>query len=214
MEKAKPKTKTPPPIPSTNQQMNKKKKSHHIHKPHSHKDRGAKPPIDWVFESRFKAKPFTETKADLLKILAETDPEEILITPLIHKKKSLPLVQNTVPKNIPDKEEPTEQQNTPKININVSLECPICNKTIREIMYALHDYEHDKLAHFDCVYKKVTAEVKPKLTTNRYLAYLGSGSFGIMESKNNKIILIEKIYPGAPVEELLHGGEIPADEEI
>lgn len=162
----------------------------------------------WEFEVSLKGSDLPETKADLLSILAEIDPQELLMDPLVQKHKN---ISKIYPNNSND-------QAANKIIIDISQTCPICNKTIREIMYALHDYDHNQLAHFDCVFKKVSISVKDKLINGRYLAYLGSGSFGIMEPKNNKhskAILIEKIYPGAPVEELLHGGaEVHGDEEI
>lgn len=162
----------------------------------------------WDFEASLKGPDLSETKADLLSILAEIDPQELFMDPLVQKHKNLSKIYS----------HNSNDQAANKIIIDISQTCPICNKKIREIMYALHDYDHDQLAHFDCVFKKVSISVKDKLINGRYLAYLGSGSFGIMEPKNNKhpkAILIEKIYPGAPVEELLHGSaEVHGDEEI
>ncbi|MGL5720877.1 MAG: hypothetical protein ACRCY4_00535, partial [Brevinema sp.] len=110
-----------------------------------------------------------------------------------------------------------EPSSEPRVTIDMVNNCPICGKPIREIMYALHDYDHNKLAHFDCVFRKVSEDVKDKLIEKRYLAYLGSGAFGIMETvsqKSNKTVLIEKIHPGAPVEELLHAEENQPDDEL
>lgn len=169
---------------------------------------------DWSFDESLKGNPFTETKADLMQILADVNPDELMMTPLVQKKKI------TKESDLDDNSEEIlvdDLGSSSKVSFEVVKSCPICGKPIREIMYALHDFDHDKLAHFDCVYKKLMETLKEKLTDKRYLAYLGSGSFGIMETvpnKPNKSILIEKIYPGAPVEELLHAGEHQLDEEL
>lgn len=208
---------------------NPKKNNNHNRRYHNNhrKDGHKKETIPtWEFEN--KGPDLPETKADLMEILAETNPDEILMTSLVQQNKELKAMALKKTETIADIIEDTsenpdenielsiEKEISPKIKINLARSCPICEKPIREIMYALHDYEHDQLAHFDCVYKKVIVSVKEKLVGKRYLAYLGSGSFGIMEPAQGKqpITLIEKIYPGAPLEELLHGDENIKDDEI
>ncbi|MGL4387862.1 MAG: hypothetical protein ACRCTJ_00520 [Brevinema sp.] len=189
----------------------------------------------WDHDQLFKASEFKETKAELMQILSEVNPDEIMITPLVLKNKQLKTIKpkneiptlptNTETKTI-DKNSATDDLESlvpsvsvkekvgSNITISISQTCPICNRAIREIMYALHDYEHDCLAHFDCIYKKVSESIKDKLDKHHYLVYLGSGSFGIMENNGNKLTLIEKIYPGAPVEEMLHSDVAVIDEEM
>ena len=174
----------------------------------------------WDIEVTKRAIVLPETKSDLMNILEEVDPEELLMESLVAKSRALKnqaLKTNTEEEKIESEEGEFIIEGS-KVRIDLSQTCPICDKPIREIMYALHDYDHDRLAHFDCVYKKVLTSVKEKLTNNRYLAYLGSGSFGIMDpgqaNQKSKMLLIEKIHPGAPLEELLHGDENNIDEEL
>ncbi|MGL5956512.1 MAG: hypothetical protein ACRC0X_07945 [Brevinema sp.] len=192
----------------------KENKSQHQYKrKHGKKNHHQKESVPtWNIENRGKELP--ETKADLMSILEGLNPEELLMSSLVQQSKAIKTVKIT-------EENPTSEDTileTPKVKINLSKDCPICHKPIREIMYALHDYDHDQLAHFDCVYKKVLLSVKDKLVDKNYLAYLGSGSFGIMAPSTSKqpITLVEKIYPGAPLEEMLHGDELKntLDEEI
>ncbi len=183
----------------------KHNKNRRHHKNHHHKAPA------WDMER--KGAPITVTKADLMEILEGTNPEELLMSSIVDQNKELKSM--ALKKPAPQETDENLELDDSKIKINIANTCPICDKPIREIMYALHDYDHDKLAHFDCVYKKVLSDSKDKLTEGRYLAYLGSGSFGVMEQKNKKqITLIEKIYPGAPLEELLHSDENIEDEEL
>ncbi|MGL4562519.1 MAG: hypothetical protein ACRCVW_01510 [Brevinema sp.] len=196
----------------------------------------------WDHDHLFKSIEFKETKAELMEILSQTNPDEIMITPLVSKNKriNLPKIKKQPTLGSVDSKSPEsslitvkdveltektdenistiaseiEPKKTNTITIDITQTCPICERAIREIMYALHDYEHDCLAHFDCVYKKVSESIKDKLSQNKYLVYLGSGSFGIMENNNKKLTLIEKIYPGAPIEEMLHSDEAIIDDEI
>ncbi len=192
----------------------KKYKNKSYKKDHHRKESGTP---KWDIEKSPRDIEIAVTKADLMSILEKVDPDELLMTSLVQqsKTKALPTAitkKNSI--NLMDSIDPTNSE-TPSeeaptmVKIDLTQTCPICDKPMREIMYALHDYDHDSLAHFDCVHKKVIASVKEKLTTNRYLAYLGSGSFGIMESDKDKksTKLIEKIYPGAPLEELLSGDD-------
>ncbi len=214
MEKAKEHNKE-----SNNNSNNNGKKRFHRHKHHQRNHKKETAPT-WDFEKKGAELP--ETKADLMMILEEVNPEELLMVSLVKQNKELKLIkkveQEEVNTDMDTSLESTEStEPTEKVKINLSRNCPICEKPIREIMYALHDYDHDQLAHFDCVYKKVLVSVKEKLIDKRYLAYLGSGSFGIMDPGNGnkqRITLIEKIYPGAPLEELLHGDENIKDEEL
>ncbi len=177
------------------------------HKNKSHKKEQSN--FKWDIEKTSRDINIPITKSDLMTILDAVDPDELLMTSLVKQSKIIKvLTTTTTKKNTIDTDDFIDPIIEPAtiVKIDLTQTCPICSKPIKEIMYALHDYDHDSLAHFDCVYKKVTTSVKEKLITNRYLAYLGSGSFGIMESdKDKKIQLIEKIYPGAPLEELLHG---------
>lgn len=170
----------------------------------------------WKSDPNFKAKLITLSKTELSQILEETNTEEVLMSSIVQQNKALKTeISEAIQKSLNSNAEETEFIGLPTVKINLSPTCPICEKNICEIMYALHDYEHDRLAHFDCVYKKAMQSVKEKLTQDRFLAYTGSGSFGIIESSTDKkITLIEKIYPGAPVEEILHGGTEIVDEEI
>ena len=199
----------------------KKKYKNKSHKRDNHKKESGTP--KWDIEKSPRDIEISVTKADLMSILEDVNPEELLMTSLVQQSKTK-VLPTSVPKKNPvdlmdslesigvtdpeNSENPISEETT-TVKIDLTLTCPICDKPMREIMYALHDYEHDSLAHFDCVHKKVIASVKEKLTPNRYLAYLGSGSFGIMESDKNKksTQLIEKIYPGAPLEELLSGDD-------
>ncbi|MGL5253840.1 MAG: hypothetical protein ACRC9L_02280 [Brevinema sp.] len=194
-----------------NDNQNQKSSSHQQNKKNRNKQKNhrEKPPV-WGVEESFKAPAINESKEELLKILADVNPEELLMSSLIQKRRPMKV-------SLANPETPAIESNEPTVTIDMVSNCPICGKPIREIMYALHDYDHDKLAHFDCVFRKVSENVKDKLIEKRYLAYLGSGAFGIMETvspKSNKTTLIEKIYPGAPVEELLHAEENLPDEEL
>ncbi len=199
----------------------KKKYKNKSHKRDNHKKDSNTP--KWDIEKSPRDIEISATKADLMSILEDVDPDELLMTSLVQQSrtKALPTMapkkdpvnlmdsfDSIDPENPENPDQPISEDPT-VVKIDLTLTCPICEKPMREIMYALHDYEHDSLAHFDCVHKKVIASVKEKLTPNRYLAYLGSGSFGIMESGKDKksTQLIEKIYPGAPLEELLSGDD-------
>lgn len=203
--------------PQKEQRTNNHKKHNRRYHSHHKKDGHKKEVIpNWDIENKGPELP--ETKADLMSILEETNPDEILITSLVQQNKALKAMalKKTEEDQLNEEELAIPEENTPKIKINLARSCPICDKPIREIMYALHDYDHDQLAHFDCVYKKVLVSIKEKLTGKRYLVYLGSGSFGIMEPGQGKtpMTLIEKIYPGAPLEEMLHGDDSLQDDEI
>lgn len=200
----------------TTKSNNNQKNSSNKHKQKYYSKEQAIP--KWNIEETSRSIQLKETKADLLHILEDVNCEELLMESLVKKSralKTLALKKNTDNNILEDSSFVIE---TPKVKIDLSLTCPICDKPIREIMYALHDSEYDRLAHFDCVYKKVQVSIKEKLINNRYLAYLGSGSFGIIEpGKNNnnaQMTLIEKIYPGTPMEELLHGDKDSIDEEL
>ena len=196
----------------------KKKYKNKSHKKDNHKKEYNTP--KWDIEKSPRDIEISVTKADLMSILEEVDPDELLMTSLVQQSKTKVLPTSVIKKdpiNLMDSidsidpENPTDpiEEEATVVKIDLTQTCPICDKPMREIMYALHDYDHDSLAHFDCVHKKVIASVKEKLSPNRYLAYLGSGSFGIMESGKDKksTQLIEKIYPGAPIEELLNGDD-------
>ncbi|MGL4394837.1 MAG: hypothetical protein ACRCS8_06405 [Brevinema sp.] len=243
-EKPEQKTSPTPAHTQTNTHNNHKshghhgyQKQHHNNNNHHHNKHHKQDIPKWDYDQLFKATEYKETKAELMDILSAVNPDEIMITPLVLKNKQLKTLKPKI-EVAPTEESPTpvdgevseekapeiientdgavnvEEKVANNITINIAQTCPICNRAIREIMYALHDYEHDCLAHFDCVYKKVSESIKEKLDKNHYLVYLGSGSFGIMENNNNKLTLMEKIYPGAPVEEMLHGDEVVVDEEI
>ncbi|MGL4676703.1 MAG: hypothetical protein ACRCWI_03445 [Brevinema sp.] len=191
----------------------KQNRHRHGKKPYHQKD----PVPTWTIENRGAELP--DTKLDLMTVLEELNPDELLMTSLVQQSKAMKILKTKVGNSEVEHSEGDDPiLETPKVTINLSQNCPICEKPIREIMYALHDYEHDQLAHFDCVYKKVLLSVKDKLVDQKYLVYLGSGSFGIMAPSTSKqpITLVEKIYPGAPLEEMLHGDELKnsLDEEI
>jgi len=151
----------------------------------------------WDFDTKYIGKEFTVTKANLMEILGVLDKDELLMSPLILKNKVSPIKKIEKENN-----DILHEESENKVIIDITQTCPICDKKIHELIYALHDHESDKLAHFDCVYRKISVSIKDQLSKGRHLAYLGSGSFGIMESvKNKSSILIEKIYPSAPPEE-------------
>ncbi len=57
--------------------------------------------------------------------------------------------------------------------------CPICNKSITNMMTALLDETSEGYAHFDCVYDKLKARVT--LKESERLSYIGNGAFAIIE---------------------------------
>ena len=59
--------------------------------------------------------------------------------------------------------------------------CPLCDQTVRDVLTAI-DY-NDMPAHFDCIIKHLeeTEEMEPK----DKIVYLGGGSFGIVQFRNN-----------------------------
>ena len=59
--------------------------------------------------------------------------------------------------------------------------CPICEKTVRDVLTAIATGTENKPTHFDCVLKAL-GEQEP-LEPNEKICYLGGGSFGIVKSR-------------------------------
>lgn len=57
--------------------------------------------------------------------------------------------------------------------------CPICNKTITNMMTALLDENSEGYVHFDCVYDRLKSKVT--LKENERFSYIGNGAFAIIE---------------------------------
>ena len=71
-------------------------------------------------------------------------------------------------------------------------ECPICNRSIRDISAAITDVDTDRPAHFDCILKKLSEN--ENIGQQEKIIYLGSGGFGIVKFTNNrKFEIIKKI---------------------
>lgn len=74
-------------------------------------------------------------------------------------------------------------------------ECPICNKTVRDILTAISIGDDNTPAHFDCVLKKITET--EDISPNEKVCYLGGGSFGIVKfrktSNSNRFFVRKRI---------------------
>ncbi len=62
--------------------------------------------------------------------------------------------------------------------------CPICNKPVKNINIAIEEKVSKKPAHFECVIRNLSTEVK--LGPHERLHYLGSGCFGIVKFEEGK----------------------------
>ncbi|MBI4978882.1 MAG: hypothetical protein HZC28_15500 [Spirochaetes bacterium] len=61
--------------------------------------------------------------------------------------------------------------------------CPICDKPIIISNQAIRHRESGKPAHFDCVLRALRDVMKP--AQGEKIAYLGGGSFGVIQERNN-----------------------------
>ena len=59
--------------------------------------------------------------------------------------------------------------------------CPVCGLVIRNLYTAITDQESQSPAHFDCVLRKL-ADAE-ELAEGERLAYLGGGSFGVIQAR-------------------------------
>ena len=63
--------------------------------------------------------------------------------------------------------------------------CPLCGKPVYDLSTAISaSRETGEPAHFDCVLERVVAS--ESIAADEKLVYLGSGSFGVVEFKDNK----------------------------
>lgn len=60
--------------------------------------------------------------------------------------------------------------------------CALCDKPIIVINQAIKHKESGKPAHFDCIVRMLRETMRPG--PNEKIAYLGGGSFGVIEERN------------------------------
>ncbi|HOV13559.1 MAG TPA: hypothetical protein PK771_04690 [Spirochaetota bacterium] len=81
--------------------------------------------------------------------------------------------------------------------------CPICNKNINNMSNSIKDLTTEIPCHFECV----VAELKKKVHVrqNQRIAYVGSGSFAVIEDVRedgrNKFVIIQKLQYSSTVTE-------------
>lgn len=63
-------------------------------------------------------------------------------------------------------------------------DCPLCGKPIRNIHIAIEEKKSKQPAHFECIMRDISNEIK--LGPQERLHYLGSGCFGIVKLKEGK----------------------------
>ena len=62
-------------------------------------------------------------------------------------------------------------------------ECPLCQKAVRDLTSAITHKESGRPAHFDCILKTLRSD--NSVQQNEKICYLGKGSFGIVQFRQN-----------------------------
>lgn len=60
--------------------------------------------------------------------------------------------------------------------------CPLCQKTIENMEFALNHKENKIPSHFECIINEIAKD--ENLSENEEICYLGKGSFGILNFRN------------------------------
>lgn len=97
-------------------------------------------------------------------------------------------------RNIRRRRRRPDKNRNPNQNPNVEYPlCPLCQKQIKELYYAIEEKNTEKPAHFDCVVKQIASE--EKLQPNERICYLGKGVFGVVKEEKQGIgfSIIKKI---------------------
>lgn len=63
--------------------------------------------------------------------------------------------------------------------------CPICNNPIYITEEGINHNETNKLAHFECILNEIRQKNINEIEENDKIVYLGSGTFGIIQERQN-----------------------------
>jgi hypothetical protein len=83
-----------------------------------------------------------------------------------------------------DSESPEDEPFDDAVDDATRPRCPMCGLVIRNLYSAITDQESQVPAHFDCVLRKL-ADVE-ELAEGERLAYLGGGSFGVVQTRSRQ----------------------------